>query len=124
MRRKEIEAVLSSWYEVTSSAISKSLRAMTRPPFDLLYMTEDPSSGREKLVSLTPKGQKYVERMIDSACDYIEILVQRLSDEDIESGLAFFGRLSDIHEELQAEAAARKPKKPLAPRRRQREGVE
>lgn len=110
MRRKDIEAELSSWYEVTSSAISKSLRAMTKPPIDLLYMTEDPASGREKLVSLTPKGQKYVERMIASACGYIDEIVEHLTDRDIESGLAFFRRLSEIHEILQEDAPPKKSK--------------
>ena len=42
MRRKDIESNVQRWFEVTSAALSKSLRAMMRPPLELIEITEDP----------------------------------------------------------------------------------
>lgn len=102
MRRKDIEAALTKWYEAKSSAISKSLRAMTRPPFDLLKMTEDPMNGREKFVSLTPKGKQYVTTMIANGIDLMDAMVERLTDEEIVTGIHFLKRVTDITEEIKA----------------------
>src|SRR5262249_21630587 len=60
MRRKEIEGRMRNWFEVTSAAVSKSLREIMRPPLSLIDITEDPRSGREKIVALTPRGQQFV----------------------------------------------------------------
>ncbi|WP_159098038.1 helix-turn-helix domain-containing protein [Hirschia baltica] len=101
MRRKDIEAALCKWYDVTSSAISKSLRAMTRPPFDLLQMTEDPMNGREKFVSLTPKGKRCVTGMIHNGVAMVDAIVDHLTEEEIKSGIHFLSRVSDINRQLQ-----------------------
>ncbi|MGH7837402.1 MAG: hypothetical protein ACREQC_06190, partial [Candidatus Binataceae bacterium] len=42
MRRKEIERSLQTWFEVSSSAITKALRGMSRGPLSLLKIVEDP----------------------------------------------------------------------------------
>ena len=47
MARKEIERLLTTWFEISSSAITKALRSMARPPLSLLQVREDPQSGRE-----------------------------------------------------------------------------
>lgn len=106
MRRKDIEASLSVWYEVTSSAISKSLRALTRPPMDLLTMSESPTSGREKLVTLTPRGKQYLGSMMQSGIALMDTMVERLSDKEVKDGIHFLKRVTEIHHELQAEAEA------------------
>src|SRR5580700_5093273 len=36
MRRKDIEANIRRWFEVTSAAVSRALRAMMRPPLELI----------------------------------------------------------------------------------------
>lgn len=61
VRRKDIEANVRRWFEMTSAALSKSLRTMMRPPLELIEITEDPRSGREKLVALTPKGKAFLD---------------------------------------------------------------
>jgi hypothetical protein len=47
MRRKHIESHVRRWFEVTSAALSRSLRSMMHPPLELIRITEDPRSGRE-----------------------------------------------------------------------------
>src|SRR5277367_7117107 len=61
MRRKHIESHVRRWFEVTSAALSRSLRAMMHPPLELIEIIEDPISGREKLVALTPKGKAFLD---------------------------------------------------------------
>jgi hypothetical protein len=56
MRRKDIERSLKTWFEVSSSGITKALRGMSRPSLALLKILEDPDSAREKQVILTSKG--------------------------------------------------------------------
>src|SRR5262249_4809744 len=63
MRRKDIVRSMQSWFEVTNSAISKSIRGMARAPLTLVQISEDPRSAREKLITLTPEGEKFVAAM-------------------------------------------------------------
>src|SRR5215813_11574461 len=44
MRRKDIERLIQTWFEVTSSAITKALRGMARPPLNLMQIVEDRQS--------------------------------------------------------------------------------
>lgn len=108
MRRKDIEKALAAWYEVTSSAISKSLRALTKPPLDLLTIVENPDNGREKLVSLTPRGAQLVEAMIRNGTALMHTMVERLTPEEIDTGIHFLSRVTEIHHELMAEQEAAK----------------
>jgi len=64
MARKEIARLLTTWFEISSSAITKALRSMARPPLSLLQVREDPQSGREKQVLLTAKGERFLLTMI------------------------------------------------------------
>lgn len=105
MRRKDVEKALSSWYEVTSSAVSKSLRALTRAPLDFLTMTEDPENGREKFVTLTPRGKQFVESMIRNGTALMDLMVERMTQEEIDSGIHFLSRVTDIYHEVQDEEA-------------------
>ena len=45
--RKDIESNVQRWFEVTSAALSKSLRAMMRPPLELIEITEAQVRTRE-----------------------------------------------------------------------------
>jgi len=63
MSRTEIVRLMQSWFEVTNSGLSKAIRGMARPPLSLVPISEDPHSVREKLVSLTPKGERFLAEM-------------------------------------------------------------
>ena len=77
MRRKDTERLIQTWFEVSSSAITKALRGMARPPLSLVQIVEDKQSAREKQVRLTPKG-------IDSICQYVaevrEVVIRTILD--------------------------------------------
>lgn len=96
MNRKAIERSLESWFEISGAAITKALRAMALPPLDLVQLVEDPRSGREKIVRLTPKGEAHMMQMIAGGEAYVQRIVDHMSDEEIRQGLHFFKRISEI----------------------------
>jgi DNA-binding MarR family transcriptional regulator len=76
MRRKEIERLLASWFETSSSTITRSLAALARPPLRLVHVFEAPDSGREKRVVLTEKGEQFLSGMVAEG----RVFTQRLLD--------------------------------------------
>lgn len=96
MNRKAIEQSLSTWFEISGAAITKALRSMAQAPLDLVTLVEDPASGREKIVSLTPKGEAHLKRMIAQGTAYVQRIIDPMSDEEILDGLHFFERIGSI----------------------------
>jgi DNA-binding MarR family transcriptional regulator len=111
MRRKEIEQRISTWFEVSSSAITKALRAMARPQLDLLQIMEDPRSGREKLVILTPKGEQFLLTMVEQGRQFIHRIVVRLSEEGIRGGLLFLQEVTHALDQLRIEQKRKEEEK-------------
>ncbi len=89
MRRKDIEQRLTTWFEVSSSAITKALRAMARPPLNLLQVIEDPHSGREKQVVLTAKGERFLLTMVEHGQQFVRDIVEHMTAEEIHHGVRF-----------------------------------
>jgi DNA-binding MarR family transcriptional regulator len=89
MRRKDIEKSLRAWFEVSSAGITKALRGMSRAPLLLLKVVEDPNTAREKLVILTPKGEKFLSEMVVQGRNSIRRLIAHFSNEEIEGGIRF-----------------------------------
>lgn len=100
LSRKAIEVSLTRWFEIGSSAISKSLRAMAREPFQLLEIHEHPSSGREKQVVLTPHGQQEIARMIERGQRFIQTMVDQLNELESSNGVQFLGRVSEVIDQI------------------------
>jgi DNA-binding MarR family transcriptional regulator len=94
MRRKDVEANMRRWFEVTSAAVSKALRAMMRPPLGLIDIIEDPRSGREKLVTLTPKGKAFLDSAAERATTVLVELIEDVSPELAASAIEYFGLLT------------------------------
>jgi DNA-binding MarR family transcriptional regulator len=92
MRRKEIVRLMQSWFEVTGSALSKAVRGMARPPLGLVRVTEDPGSGREKIISLTPKGEQFVAGMALRGEQFLVQIVRHLAPGVARKGMEFFGQ--------------------------------
>lgn len=90
VRRKVIETRLSTWFEVSNSSISNLLRELTRVPLELVQQVENPSSGREKLVRLTPLGRRFVDGMIDQSVEYLRRHLGHLSEDQLAWGIQFF----------------------------------
>ncbi|MGH7843148.1 MAG: MarR family winged helix-turn-helix transcriptional regulator [Candidatus Binataceae bacterium] len=95
MRRKEIERSLQTWFEVSSSAITKALRGMSRGPLSLLKIVEDPDSAREKQVVLTAKGEKFVELMIEEGRRLIRQMVAQLTEAEVDGGILYLRKATD-----------------------------
>lgn len=96
MRRKDIELRISSWFDITSSAISKALRSLARAEMPYLEIREDPHSGREKLVTMTSEGQRQIQEMIKRSEAFIGKIVEELTAEEIHAGLLFMRRVSEV----------------------------
>lgn len=107
MSRKEILRLITTWFEVSSSAITKALRAMAKPPLNLLDIVEDPRSGREKQVILTAKGERFLLTMVEKGCDFLQDIVERLTNEDIRCGIQFLRQATLALDQVRRES--RKP---------------
>src|SRR5262245_48099989 len=93
MRRKDIERSIQTWFEVSSSAITKALRSMARPPLSLVQIMEDPQSAREKQVRLTAKGERFLATMVAEGEKFEQQIVDQLTPEEVSFGLHFLQRL-------------------------------
>jgi len=89
VRRKDIERAVKSWFEISSSAITKSIRKMARAPLKLVEMVESPDSGREKRVFLTPRGEAFIATMISRGEGFLQEIVEQLPDDEVERGIEF-----------------------------------
>ncbi|MEC9406700.1 MAG: winged helix DNA-binding protein [Pseudomonadota bacterium] len=103
LKRKEIERCLTSWYDITSSTVSKALRALAKPPYNFIVISEDPESGREKLVTVTPAGQRYYKRMAKNASEFVKLATDRMSVEENSMGIHMFKVISDTFQQLRDE---------------------
>ncbi|MEQ8747585.1 MarR family winged helix-turn-helix transcriptional regulator [Pyruvatibacter sp.] len=90
MRRKDIEQSLRVWFEISGAAITKAVRAMAAPPLSLVVQVEDPVSAREKLVKLTPKGERYIAAMMDRGVEVIQDIMEPMDATTIREGIKFF----------------------------------
>ena len=110
MRRKEIERLIQTWFEVSSSAITKALRGMARPPLSLVQVVEDPRSGREKQVLLTAKGERFLLTMVAHGQQFLQRIVEQLAEETVSNGIEFLRQATAAFERVRVENAARNGK--------------
>ena len=101
--RKDVERQIKLWFDVTSSAISKALRGLARPPLGLLLIEENPESAREKYVSLTPEGRKMVAEMNARGEAIVQRIIDSMSSQEIQQGLHFLRQVSAIVKNFSAE---------------------
>jgi DNA-binding MarR family transcriptional regulator len=94
MPRKEIELKIRNWFEVTGAAVSKSLRGMARRPLELIHISEDPSSGRENLVTLTPKGLQFLDRTTARAREFLSQLIEDVPANLVAEAMEFFAHVT------------------------------
>jgi len=94
MRRKDIVRSMQSWFEVTNSGLSKAIRGMARPPLVLVEITEDPRSAREKLITLTPEGMRFVAAMAARGESFLQDIVNHLPTEVIRGGIEYLQQLT------------------------------
>jgi DNA-binding MarR family transcriptional regulator len=102
IRRKTVEQALHAWFEITSSAISKALRAMARPPLGLIAISEDPSSGRERVVTLTERGLRFLADTDARAEAYFAALLRDVPPELLAPAADYFRHLTLAHSRVPA----------------------
>ena len=83
MRRKDIERLLADWFETSSSTITRALGALARSPLQFVRIGEDPDSGREKRVTLTAKGKKFLLTMDAAGRTFAQRLLDRMPKGEI-----------------------------------------
>lgn len=98
VRRKEVEAELSSWFEISNPKMSRMIRGLTTKELPLLELAENPASGREKMLRLTPAGRVFVEGMIDAAVRFLQARLGHVPSDQLAWGLRFF-RLAFLPED-------------------------
>ena len=98
LRRKDIQRLLTEWFEISSPSVSKALRSMSRPPLDLVRILENPRSGREKLVALTAKGEQFLAAMTARGRTFFAPIITELSDKEAGEGLRFLQNVTAILE--------------------------
>lgn len=67
---------------------------MARRPLGLVRFTEHPQSGREKQVWLTPRGERFIQAMVERGTGFIAGLTPRFSAEELKLAITFFRRAS------------------------------
>lgn len=104
LARKEIERSITRWFELRNSAISKALRSMARAPLALIEIHEHPLSGRERQVTLTSRGAREIERMVDDGRRFIQTMVDQLTATEAAQGVHFLSRVSAVIDLIQDRA--------------------
>ena len=91
IRRKDIQRLIATWFEISGSTITRALRAMARPPLSLVRLTEDPYSAREKVVTLTAKGERFLTIMVEQGRNCIRPYSPNSHLRKLITGLLFSG---------------------------------
>ena len=94
MQRKKVEAHLRRWFEVSSPAISQALGDLARPPLSMVELSIDPASGRERVVTLTPKGQCYLDTTSARAQRFLSEIVAEAPSELLNQAAKYFEIMS------------------------------
>lgn len=89
VRRREIETRLSTWFEISNSNVSKLLRELAKPPLSLVEQSENPDSGREKVIRLTTQGRIFLEGMVEASVDYLDKQLSHVECDELAWGLGF-----------------------------------
>jgi DNA-binding MarR family transcriptional regulator len=118
LRRKDIQRLIGTWFEISSPSITRALRAMTRPPLRLVQLSEDPASGREKMVTLTLEGRRFLTTMAEKGKQLLRPLLAQLSIDELRTGVQFFRRgVSVIRDAQIGSMSTRQQKKPTKSKR-------
>src|SRR5215510_2291596 len=106
MRRKDIERLLASWFETSSSTITRSLAALARPPLKLVRVTGDRDSGREKRVILTAKGEQFLSGMTAEGRSFTQKLLDGMPRQEIQEMVHLMQKAIDVLERNGTESSA------------------
>ena len=112
IRRRVIEQMLKSWFETSNSHVSQLLRDLAKPPLSMVVQMENPASGREKVVALTPEGRAFFQTMVDAGLDFFTTIFDHVSEDEMRWGISYLGLAfgpPDVDDEGDRVSAALKP---------------
>ena len=98
VRRKIIEQAMKHWFEMSTSSISKALRALSRPPLEFVRIREDASSGRERVVELSVRGVEFLDRTTARAGDYFTSVVAAMDPLLLAQGAEYLRQLTGAYQ--------------------------
>lgn len=93
--RKEVVKLMTGWYEITSSSVSKAVQALAKPPLEFITVEKDPNSGREVVIALTKVGRKHCTSMVESAARVVDKLAHGLTLEEAQLGIHVMRRMDE-----------------------------
>ena len=104
MRRKDIERLLASWFETSSSTITRSLAALEGAPLKLVRVLGDRESGREKRVILTTKGEQFLSSMAAEGRIFTQKLLDGMPQQEIQEMVRLMQKAIAVFEQDKAES--------------------
>lgn len=94
-RRLVVER-FADWFEATSSNVTKIISRLSSEEVDLLQVSNEVGSARDKQISLTTNGKKCLKQMLKRGAAHTELLLQGIPEKDIQLGLEFFSKASNF----------------------------
>jgi DNA-binding MarR family transcriptional regulator len=88
--RKLVVDRLNSWFDSTSSNVTKIIARLASPRLHLVLVTNETGSARDKRISLSSKGRVFIRSMMKKGEEHTGLLLRGLSAEQIRVGLEFF----------------------------------
>ncbi len=110
MRRKDIERLLASWFETSSSTITRALAALARAPLKLVRVVGDRDSGREKRVVLTAKGELFLSDMATEGRTFTRKLLDNMPQAEVREMVRLMQKAINVLEQEEEEKNARAPR--------------
>ena len=92
--RKLIVDRFASWFEATSSNVTKIITKLASSTPSLVKVTNEPGSARDKQISLTTAGKTTLRAMLKRGAAQSEHSLGGLAEEDLKMGLEFFKKAS------------------------------
>lgn len=93
--RKQVVDRLNDWFEATSSNVTKIIARLEAPPLNLVEVTNELGSARDKRISLSPQGRAFVRSMLKKGEEQTELQLGGLPEKQIQIGLEFFKTASN-----------------------------
>lgn len=111
MRRKDIERLLASWFETSSSTITRSLAALARSPLKLVRVLGDRDSGREKRIVLTAKGEQFLSSMAGEGRAFTQKLLNGMPQNEIREMVRLMQKAVAVFEQERSPSVIKKARR-------------
>ena len=94
--RRIVVERFSNWFEATSSNVTKIISRLSSDEIDLVKVSNEKGSARDKQISLTSNGKRTLRAMLKRGAAQTQVLMQGIPAEDIKLGLEFFSKASSF----------------------------